>query len=339
MTIPTRYVSPVSCDDLRAVFSKDAPDPNEYGVERLGAFRGHLSLCAKCQATYGARLEELVQQTLSPKIIRGLGATMSVDVQQELLARLTHPDLCIRMAAVDALGTLGTAMPVAVQEALVARLADPDWTVRMGAVQALSHLGTTMSAAVRQALEARLADPDQDVRQVAEEALSLVGPPPVKEKSRSVSLQRLVAATRDLLWSLCAPTLTPAFATMSGSHSHRVMLEEEDIKGTTISSTIVLTEEDYVLTGPLLTGPGRFQLALHGPGSRLVGKDLCCELQLIEGQTLSLRAPIRTASNGKGWEVTVDEQVLTDPSLHSEADHHIPFDRDSLRLVVRPSQA
>lgn len=342
MTTKTPYRAPISCEDVRALFSEPSGTHEAPGVERLGALRGHLSLCAQCRATYGARLEELVQHELSPKIVHGLGATMSIEVQQELLARLNDTDLCIRMAAVEALGSLGVAMPDAVQQALLDRLEDPEWTVRMGAVQALSRLDAAMPEAVRRALEARVMDRDPDVKQAAEAALSLVSASAASVGKSGVQpsrdgFQRLVATTRDLLWSMCAPRLTPAFATMGGSH--RVVLEEEEAKGTEIPSAIVLTEAESVHAGPLLTGSGRFHLTVHGPESRLVGKDLCCDLQLIEGRRLSLRTPIRAASEASGWEAIFDEPILTDPSLHSEADYRVPFDRDYLRLVVRPSRA
>lgn len=161
-----------------------------------------------------------------------------------------------------------------------------------------------------------------------------------KPKSLSAQMQKLVASTRDFLWSLCAPSPTPRLATMGKEQSVQSMvLEEEEAKGTTTPFTMVLAEAGSDHAGPLLTGSGRFHLALHGPESRLVGKDLCCDLQLIEGQTLSLRTPIRAASEGNGWEATFDEPILTDPSLHAAADHQIPFDRDYLRLVVRPPLA
>jgi hypothetical protein len=115
------------------------------------------------------------------------------------------------------------------------------------------------------------------------------------------------------------------------------VLEEEGATGTKAGTSVVLTEKEHVHAGPLLTGSGRFQLVLHGPESRLVGKDLCCDLQLIEGQTISFRTPIHALSDASGWEAKFDELLLTDASLYSTQDYRIPFRPDYLRFIVRPS--
>ncbi|MFO0701974.1 MAG: HEAT repeat domain-containing protein, partial [Nitrospira sp.] len=172
MTTKMPYRVPVSCEDLRALFSRSSGARERPGVEQLGAFRGHLSRCGQCQATYGAQLDQLVQQAFTVTTVRGLGPEMSKSVEQILMSRLLHPDLCIRMAAVDALGTLGVMMSAAVQQALLERLEDPEWMIRMGAVKALSCLDTAMPADVRRALEARRMDRDEDVRETAVETLS-----------------------------------------------------------------------------------------------------------------------------------------------------------------------
>ena len=173
------------------------------------------------------------------------------------------------------------------------------------------------------------------------------------------TIQGLVARTRDFLWSLCTPSPIPGVEALGGlgtamtvsvqhallatlgkkQSTQSMVLEEEEAKGTTTAATIVLTEAESVDVGPLLTGSGRFHLTLHGPEARLIGKDLCCELQLMDGQMLSLHTSIRAALEGTGWEATFDEPVLTDPALHAVADYQIPFDSHYLRLVVRPAQA
>lgn len=61
--------SPVVCDDIHTLFATLARNESlaleECGVERLGAFRGHLCACDQCRGTYGERLEGLIAQALS----------------------------------------------------------------------------------------------------------------------------------------------------------------------------------------------------------------------------------------------------------------------------------
>jgi len=151
----------------------------------------------------------------------------------------------------------------------------------------------------------------------------------------SEQLQRLLAATRELLWEPFVASPIPALGVLSGAS--RVTVQEVDGQGAPIGSAVVLSAPEHFHTPPVLTNTGRFRFVVHGPDARWVGKHLSCEITLIEDQTISLGASIRATSNPDGWEAAFDREVLTDRTSWTQQDYSIPF--DYVKLVVRPARS
>lgn len=232
MTTNTRYLQSVVCDDVRALFDKLARKEfltlEDRGVERLGAFRGHLRMCDQCRSTYGERLEALIAQALSGTTIAGQGHTFSPETQQALLARVTDPDLLVRLAALDALGSLGEAMTPAVQQALVEQLKDTNWTVRMVAEHSLAGLGAAMPQSVQQALVARLEDGDPSVREAASQALGELGSA-MPESVMLALVERLADADQSVREAAEAVLLKAAEAAAPGTRSPKILARLEQL--------------------------------------------------------------------------------------------------------------
>lgn len=232
MTTYTPFLQPLACDDIRILFDKldrkTALTLEECGVERLGAFRGHLRTCGQCRSTYGERLEALIAQALSGTSVAGQGHTFSPEMQQALLARVTDPDLLVRLAAIDALRSLGEAMTPAVQQALVDQLKDTNWTVRMVAEQSLAGLGDAMPQSVQQAVVERLDDGDSSVRETAIQALGALGSA-MPEAVINALVGRLVDADQSVREAAEAVLLKAAESATPGTRSPKILARLEQL--------------------------------------------------------------------------------------------------------------
>ncbi len=151
----------------------------------------------------------------------------------------------------------------------------------------------------------------------------------------SAMLQELLATTRELLWEPFSMAPIPAMSTLSGGSS--LAVQEVDAKGAVVGSALVLSVPANIQEPPVLSNTGRFRFALHGSDARLAGKQLACDIQLIEGKSVSLRTSIRAASDTNGWTAVFDEALLTDPATLAKEDYRIPFDH--LTLTVQSSTA
>ena len=233
MTTNTRYLQSVVCDDVRALFDRLARKGlltlEDCGVERLGAFRGHLRMCDQCRSTYGERLEALIAQALSGTSVASQGHTFSPEMQQALLTRVTDPDLLVRLAALDALGSLGEAMTPAVQQALVEQLKDTNWIVRMVAEHSLAGLGAAMPQSVQQALVARLEDGDPSVREAASQALGKLGSA-IPEAVINALVGRLVDADQSVRETIEGVLLQAAETAASGTLSPILRARVEQLR-------------------------------------------------------------------------------------------------------------
>lgn len=157
---------------------------------------------------------------------------------------------------------------------------------------------------------------------------------PVKAKPAvaiplSERLQQLLAATRELLWEPFVSAPFPSPGTLSAA---RVTVQEVDASGAPIGSVVVLSSRKHFENPPILTSAGRFRFVLRGSDARWVGKQLTCEIKLLEDQIVALGAPIQATSSPAGWEAVFDEEVLTDPETKTQEDYSIPL--DYLKLVV-----
>lgn len=149
----------------------------------------------------------------------------------------------------------------------------------------------------------------------------------------SERLLRLFAATRELLWEPFVAAPIPALGVLSGASG--VKVREVDAAGAPVGGVVMLSSPEHFQLPPVLTRDGRFRFVVRGTGAGWVGKQLHCEIKLVEEQTASFDAPIRATSGTGGWEAAFDEQVLTDQSTLAQNDYRIPF--DYVKLIVRPS--
>ena len=144
--------------------------------------------------------------------------------------------------------------------------------------------------------------------------------------------QYLLAATRELLWEPFVVAPLQPFPTLSGN---QVTVREVDVAGAPVGGVVVLSSPEHVEQPPVLTSNGRFRFAVRGTGASWIGKQLHCEIKLVEEQTASFDASIRATAGTDGWEAAIDEQVLTDQATFTPDDYRIPF--DYVKLTVRPS--
>lgn len=152
--------------------------------------------------------------------------------------------------------------------------------------------------------------------------------PPLSER-----LRRLVVATRELLWEPFVAVPTHALGVSSGASG--VTVQEVDTAGAPAGAVVVLSSPEHFQQPPVLMHDGRFRFVVRGTDAGWVGKQLHCEIKLVEEQTVSFETPIRATSGTDGWEAAFDEEVLTDQSTLAQNDYRIPF--DYVKLVVRPS--
>jgi len=174
----------------------------------------------------------------------------------------------------------------------------------------------------------------EQVPSFMEQVSTILNEQPVVCRPLSAMLQKLLATTRELLWEPFSVAPIPVMGTLNGGSS--LAVQEVDARGAVVGSALVLSEPANIKGLPILTNTGRFRFALQGSDARLVGKQLTCTIQLIEGKTVSLRTSIRAGSGTNGWEAVFDEAVLTDPATLAKDDYQIPFDH--LRLVVNSSR-
>jgi len=134
-------------------------------------------------------LEELRRGIVDPAreraVIDVLGAGRHREAAPAIAARLSHPEVELRVAAARALGRLGERTTAAV---LIAALGDPEWAVRAQVARALGACGGAESITP---LGARLEDPAWWVRRHAAYALAGLG------SAGRAELARIAAQSRD----------------------------------------------------------------------------------------------------------------------------------------------